>query len=234
MLRSLLVLLFLPPYVLAGSLIGYPIARLFGSPRLLYVLARVGVRIGFLLSGTRVKIEGLERLLADHRNVVVMPNHSSNLDGPLLFGFIPIDFKAVFKRELTRIPFFSYCLRYAGLIDVDRSQPEDAKRAIQRAVTSLRSGTCFIVFPEGTRSRDGQLGEFKKGGFVIAIEARSRIVPVAILGARPLLPRGRFAIRPGTVRVRVLDPIDAAAYSYEERERLVALVQGRIAAALAA
>jgi len=233
MLRSVLILLFLPPYTLLASLIGYALARLTGSPRVLYGLARFAVRVSLALAGTKVVFEGLEPLLRDHVNVVLMPNHESNLDAPILFGLIPVDLKAVYKREINRFPFFKHALRIAGFIDVDRGERADARRAVARAVASLRSGSCFVIFPEGTRSRTGALGNFKKGGFVVAIEAGSRIVPVAIKGARALMPRGRFAVRPGQVSVRVLDPVDASAYSYEDRERLIALVRGRIAAALA-
>ena len=233
MVRSVLVLLFLPVYTLLGSVIGYALARLTGSPLVLYRLARLAVRVSLALAGTKVVFEGLEALLRDHDNVVVMPNHESNLDAPILFGLIPVDLKAIYKREINRFPLFKHALHFAGFIDVDRGQRADARQAMARAVTSLRGGSCFVIFPEGTRSRTGSLGDFKKGGFVVAIEARSRIVPVAITGARALLPRGAFAVRPGQVRVRVLDPVDAAAYSYEDRERLIALVRGRIEAALA-
>jgi 1-acyl-sn-glycerol-3-phosphate acyltransferase len=233
MLSSILILLFLPLYTLVGSLFGYAIARLTGSPRVLYRLGRLGARTALALAGTKVVFEGLEPLLHDHGNVVVMPNHESNLDALILFGLVPIDFKAVYKREINRFPFFRHALHYAGFLDVDRSEKADARMAVTRAVLSLKSGSSFVIFPEGTRSRTGALGEFKKGGFVVAIEAGSRIVPVAIKGARALMPRGQFAVRPGEVTLRVLDPVDAAAYSYEDRERLIALVRGRIEEALA-
>ena len=232
-LRTLLVVLFLAPYSVLASVLGYPLARLQGSPALLYVLARFGARAACRLAGIRIEIEGLEHV-RDHRNLVLMPNHVSNLDAAILFGHIRLPFKAVAKRELFSFPFVHYCLRYAGFIDVDRRDPGQSRKAMTRAVASLKGGNCFIIFPEGTRSLNGELGEFRKGAFVVAIEAGSRIAPVAVLGAEKLMPRGRFVIQPGTVRIRVLDPVDAASYSYQDRDRLVAEVRGRIAAALPA
>jgi len=232
LIRTVLVLVLLGPYAILASLLGYPLARLAGSPRLLYGLARFAVRVSCRLAGISVVLEGTEHLHAPG-NTILMPNHTSHLDAALLFGLLPVEFKAVVKRELYRFPFVHYCLKFAGFIDVNRKDPIQSKRAIARAVESLKAGSNFIIFPEGTRSRTGELGDFKKGGFVVAIDAGSRIVPVAILGAQRLMPRGSFRIRPGTVRVRVLDPEDAASYSYEERARLTAVVRERIAAALA-
>jgi 1-acyl-sn-glycerol-3-phosphate acyltransferase len=232
-LRTLLVAVFLAPYTVLASIVGYPLARLQGSPALLYVLGRFGANAACRIAGIRIELEGLE-YLRDHRNLLLMPNHVSNLDAAILFGHIRVPFKAVVKRELLRFPFLHYCLRYAGFIEVDRRDPGQSRLAIKRAAASLKAGNCFIIFPEGTRSKNGELGEFKKGAFVVAIEAGSRIAPVAVMGAEKLMPRGRFAIQQGTVRVRVLDPVDAASYSYEDRDRLVAEVRGRIAAALPA
>jgi 1-acyl-sn-glycerol-3-phosphate acyltransferase len=231
--RTVLVVLFLGPYAILASVLGYPIARALGSPAVLYSLGRFGVRTAFFLAGIRVQLDGLERL-KPAENTVLMPNHVSHLDAAILFGMIPVPFKAVVKRELYRFPFVHYCLRYAGFIDVDRRRaPAEARSAIARAVSSLKAGSSFIIFPEGTRSDSGELGAFKKGAFAVAIEARSRIVPAAILDAAELMPKGGFWIRPGTVRVRLLDPVEAGEYSYEDRDGLVAEVRGRIARALA-
>jgi 1-acyl-sn-glycerol-3-phosphate acyltransferase len=232
MLRAALILAVIPPYVVIASMLGYPIARLLGSPRLLYNLGRFGCRMLLFLAGTRVVVEGSHHR-GPQRNVVIMPNHVSQLDAPvlaLIFG--DVDFKAVVKKELFRIPFFHYCLRFAGFIEVDRSAPSQSKRAIAAAVSSLKAGNCFLIFPEGTRTRTGALGEFKKGAFLVAMEAGSRILPVALSGFRELLPRGGLRIRPGTVHVRVLDPVDAGRYSYDSRDALIAEVRGRIATAL--
>ena len=231
LIRAALILAVIPPYVVLASLVGYPLARLLGSPALLYKLGRLGSRVMLFIAGTRLVVEGKERF-ADTRNVVVMPNHVSQLDAPVVALTLGIDFKAVVKTELYRTPFFGYCLRYAGFIEVDRKHPEQSRPAIGAAVASLKRGNCFLIFPEGTRTKTGRLGEFRKGGFVVAAEAGSRILPVAISGIRELLPRGGFSVKPGTVTVRVLDPVDAGGYSYDDRDRLIAEVRGRIAAAL--
>lgn len=231
MLRAALILAVIPPYVVFASMLGYPVARLLGSPELLYKLGRIGCRILLFMAGTRVVAEGLHHL-APERNVVIMPNHVSQLDAPVLAVILGVDFKAVVKTELFRIPFFQYCLRFAGFIEVDRTAPNQSKRAIAAAVSSLKAGHCFLIFPEGTRTRTGELGDFKKGAFLVAMEAGSRIVPVALSGIRELLPRGGLRIRPGTVHVRVLDPVDAGRYSYDSRDALIAEVRSRIARAL--
>jgi 1-acyl-sn-glycerol-3-phosphate acyltransferase len=231
MIRTALVLLFLAPYSILASVLGYPVAQLLGSPRILYSLGRFGVRTALGLAGVTVVFEGSDRLLG-RGNLVLMPNHVSNLDAAILFGLVELQPKAVVKKELYSFPFVHYCLRYAGFVEIDRKDKTQSKQAIARAVAALKAGSTFIIFPEGTRSRTGALGPFKKGAFVVAIEAGSTIVPLAIRGATELLPPGRFLIRPGKVVVRVLDAVDAAQYSYDDRERLLGEVRERIAEAL--
>jgi 1-acyl-sn-glycerol-3-phosphate acyltransferase len=232
MIRTAAAVAFLGLYVPAASLVGLPLAHLLRSPAVLYKLGRFGISVALMLSGTRVEVEGREKL-GDARNTVVMLNHVSNLDAPVLFEALGLDFKAVAKKEIFKVPFLGHVLRFAGFIEVDRGDRNQARTALDRAAQSLREGNCFLIFPEGTRTRTGELGPFKRGAFVAAIEAGSRIVPAALQGVRELMPRGRLRINPGTVRLRLLDPVDAGNYSYDDRERLAAEVRGRIAEALA-
>jgi 1-acyl-sn-glycerol-3-phosphate acyltransferase len=231
MLRAVLLVLVVAPYTALAALIGIPLAVVTGSAAPLYRLGHWGVRLALVLAGTRVVLEGRERL-GDGRNTVVISNHASHLDAPALFDSLGVDFKAVVKKEIFGWPFLGRVLRRAGFVAVDRGDRLQAARSLTRAAESLRAGACFLVFAEGTRSRTGELGPFKKGGFVAAIDAGSRIVPVAVYGGRELMPRGGFRVRPGTVRVRVLDPVEAGSYSYEDRNRLVADVHEKIARAL--
>jgi 1-acyl-sn-glycerol-3-phosphate acyltransferase len=232
MIRTAAVVTFLALYVPAASLVGLPLAHLLRSPAVLYKLGRFGISVALMLSGTRVVVEGREKL-GDARNTVVMPNHVSNLDVLVLFEALGLDFKAVAKKEVFKVPFLKHVLRFAGFIEVDRGDRSQARTALDRAAQSLREGNCFLIFPEGTRTRTGELGPFKRGAFVAAIEAGSRIVPAALQGVRELMPRGRLRINPGTVRLRLLDPVNAGSYSYDDRERLADEVRGRIADALA-
>jgi 1-acyl-sn-glycerol-3-phosphate acyltransferase len=232
MIRTAVVLAFLALYMPLASIVGLPLAYLLGSPAVLYKLGRFGIGVALVLSGTRVVVEGREKL-RDGRNMVVMPNHVSNLDVPVLFEALGLDFKAVAKKEIFKVPFLGRVLRFAGFIEVDRGDRVQSRQALDRAARSLREGNCFLIFPEGTRTHDGALGPFKKGAFVAAIEADSVIVPAALEGVRELMPRGRLRIRPGTVRLRLLDPVSTQGYSYDDRERLAAQVRGRIAEALA-
>jgi 1-acyl-sn-glycerol-3-phosphate acyltransferase len=229
--RAFLVVAIVLPYTALAALVGLPLAALTRSDAILYRLGHFGVRLALFLAGTRIVIEGLEKL-GDARNTVVISNHESHLDAPVLFEGLGTDFKAVVKKEIFSWPFLGPVLRRAGFVAVDRRDRMQSGLALARAAESLRAGACFLVFAEGTRSATGELGPFKKGGFVIAIEAGSRVVPVVVKGGRDLMPRGGFRIRGGVVRARVLDPLDAAGYSYADRDRLVREVHARIAAAV--
>src|SRR5438093_1991847 len=220
MIRTAAVLLFLGFYLPAASLVGLPMAHLLRSPAVLYRLGRFGIGIALLLSGTRVVIEGRENL-GDGRNTVVMPNHASHLDAPVLFEALALDFKAIAKKELFRIPFLGQVLRVAGFIEVDRGDRLQARQAVDRAARSLQEGNCFLIFPEGTRTRTGELGAFKKGAFVAAIVADSGIVPGAAQGGGAVVRRGIPGIRPDSVRSRLLGPMRPVIYSYAAGQRLV-------------
>jgi 1-acyl-sn-glycerol-3-phosphate acyltransferase len=231
MLRAILIVIVVLPYTALAALVGITVSLVTGSVGTLYRLGHWGVRLALFLAGTRIVLEGGEKL-GDVRNTVFISNHVSHLDAPVLFEALGTDLKAVVKREIFSWPFLGPVLRTAGFVAVSRRDRMQSGHALSRVAESLRQGACFLVFAEGTRSRTGELGAFKKGGFTISLEAGSRIVPVVVQGGRELMPAGGFRIRAGPVRVRVLDPIETAGYSYADRDRLAREVHARIARAL--
>lgn len=233
MIRTALVLAFLVPYAVIACPVALLLSLLSGSAGPLYLLSGWGFRGAFRLAGIRITTEHRERL-GDGRNTVLVSNHASHLDAPALFLALGVNFVALAKREVFDIPFFSAVIRRAGFIPIVRGDRTDAAGAVARMVAALRAGACVLVFPEGTRSSTGKLGPFKKGGFLAAVEAKSRLVPVALHGTGSLMPRHGYAVRPGDVRVSILDPVDAAGYSSADRDLVIAQVRSQIDKALTA
>jgi len=166
------------------------------------------------------------------RPAVYVANHQSQFDIPALVLTMPVDFRMVAKRMLLFIPFFGWALWLAGFIFVDRGNRERAIRSLDRAAVRLRRGTSVVIFAEGTRSPDGSLLPFKRGGFVLAIQAGVPVVPVTLRGGREVLPKGSLRIRPGTIDVHFGAPIDADWYTYETRDALIGTARAAIEARL--
>jgi 1-acyl-sn-glycerol-3-phosphate acyltransferase len=180
-------------------------------------LYRVGVKGAWLalwLAGVEIEVHGRENI-PQGRAAIYMSNHQSNSDPPAVITNIP-PVLVMAKHSFFRVPVLGTAMVYRGFIPVDRKNRERNKAAIDQAVESLKAGKSFMVFPEGTRSRDGRLQTFKKGVFVMAIRAGALIVPVSVSGARKIMPKGRFAIHPGRVRMTLHAPIDAGNYTLDE------------------
>ena len=231
MIRTALVLAFLVPYGLVACPLAVLASVALRSAGPLYGFSTFGLRCAFAIAGIRIAAAGRERL-GDIRNTVLVANHLSHLDPPAIYLALGVRLVALAKREVFHIPLFSTVLRRAGFLSIQRGDRADTTAAVARVVAALRGGACVLVFPEGTRSRSGELMPFKKGAFVAAIEAGSRVVPLAVHGTRALMPAHGYTLRPGRVRVTVLDSVDAGRYAYADRDALVAEVRGRIAAAL--
>ncbi len=157
-------------------------------------------------AGIKLEIEGLENLEPEGQYVFVS-NHSSLFDIPALLGSLPGEVRIIYKKELENILIFGRCLRKSPFIAVERSDPRNAMDSIEKAAQSFRQGGSVIVFAEGTRSKDGNLQEFKRGAFMLASRSEMPIVPVAVCGAGSILPKGERYFRPGIVKVRVGSPI---------------------------
>jgi 1-acyl-sn-glycerol-3-phosphate acyltransferase len=167
------------------------------------------------------------------RPSIYVANHQSQLDIPALALAMKPDFRMVAKRELLYIPVFGWALWLAGFVFIDRTDRAKAIRSLDRTTRMIRKRTSVVVFAEGTRSPDGRLLPFKKGGFILALQAGVPIVPVSIRGGHEVLPKGSLRIRPGTIDVVFGEPVSTSSYSLETKDDLIAAVRERIAAGLA-
>ena len=172
------------------------------------------------VSGIRTMSTGFDQHLRD-RSYIYMSNHQSNFDIPVLFSALPVQFRWLAKAELFRIPIFGPSMRGAGYISIDRSNRKSAFNSLTRAAEAIRNGTSVMIFPEGTRSTDGKLLPYKKGGFVMAVDAGVPIVPVVITGTHSIMPKGHLLIRRRWVRVHIGSPIETSAFSRKTKDDLM-------------
>ena len=200
------------------SLVLWPFDR---DGRMQHSCARLWCRLIGWTIGARLKVHGTERVSRECC-YVYMANHASLIDIPALFACLPYQFHIMAKKELFYVPFLGWHLRAAGHFAIDRSDARRTARSIRRVVMALRKGRSLAVFPEGTRSADGRVKEFKPGSFKIALRAGAAIVPVTIRGAHELLPKGSLAPRAGRVDVIIGEPIETASYSEARLPDLIA------------
>lgn len=193
-------------------------------------IKRWGGRNVLGVSGVRVTVEGVEHVPREG-GYVLISNHESHLDGPLLVGWFPRTFTIVAKRELFRIPIMGMGFRAFGFVEVDRGDHSQAVGSMDAATTHLRGGGGVLVFPEGHRAKSPALQPFKKGGFVQALKAGVPVIPAGIAGTREVLPSGRTDIRPGAVHLCIGPPISVQGMTVEDRDILTAEAE-RIVAAL--
>jgi 1-acyl-sn-glycerol-3-phosphate acyltransferase len=166
------------------------------------------------------------------KSYIVVSNHQSHYDIFVLYGWLGIDLKWVIKKELRKVPVFGYAAEKGGNVLIDRSNPKEAYADLERARSRITGGTSLIILPEGTRSRDGSLGDFKKGAFQIALDLGLPILPVNITGTRRILPPGTFDLFPGRAVMRIHEPVEASRYDTSSMDRLIAEVRERILAGI--
>ncbi len=179
----------------------------FTDRRVFYPFARNWSRLLLAICGVRVKSEGLE-LYTDGTAHVYVCNHSSLFDIPILLATLPSGAAIMYKRELEKIPIFGWCLRLSPFIAVTREDPRNAMVSIEQAAEAVRNGGSALIFPEGTRSADGSLGEFRRGAVAVALRAGKPIAPLAIIGANRILPKKSLYFHAGTVILRAAPPIE--------------------------
>ena len=190
-------------------------------------VARMWSRLWLWASGLRLEAH-FEQPLEPGRGYVFLANHASWLDIPVLFTTVPGRLIFLAKRSLFRLPVFGWVLRLGGFVPVDRGDRERARDAFTVAASGIDAETRIVVFPEGTRSHDGRLLPFHRGGFLLALKSGLPIVPVGIQGTFQVKPRGRFRVCPGPVTVRFGRPIEVVAYGIRGRRQLMADVRARL------
>jgi 1-acyl-sn-glycerol-3-phosphate acyltransferase len=223
---SLYILVLGPPLLLWTLVTGRPLA--------LYRVGAVGAALGLRLSGIHVEVRSGERIQYS-RAAVYAVNHTSNVEPPIVFLVLRNLFprlRFLYKAELRKLPILVRAFDVAGFVPLERGNREQSLPAIERAADALRAGNSFLIFPEGTRSRTGELLPFKKGGFIMAIKAQTPIVPVAISGARAAMRKGSPIIHPVRVTVSFGEPIQTAGLTLDDRDVLVERARSVVAAML--
>jgi 1-acyl-sn-glycerol-3-phosphate acyltransferase len=219
MLRAYLFLLFYTPLTLALAASAIVFTLFDSTGKWYHRCARLWSRAGLRMAGVDVTATGLHQVPASGP-VIFVSNHLSNFDILALYRAIPLQFAWIAKEELFKIPVFGYSMKRAGYIPLDRSHGRRALRSMEAAAAKIRGGTSVIIFPEGTRSLDGNLLPFKKGGFMLAARSGVPIVPVTINGSRRINPGKQIELHPGSIVVTFGPPIETAGMAKKDDELL--------------
>ena len=229
MIRALIAVIFWALYVPIAALIGFPYTLITRKIEFLWQLGMWGARGGVWLSGVRTRIVGAEHL-DPKQPYIFMSNHVSNIDPPIIVPLLGRRMSILAKKELFDIPVLGTALKLANLVPVDRRNRDAAIDSVHRAVEVLKSGLSILVYPEGTRTQDGKLRQFKKGPFHMAMESGVPVVPLTIVGAYEIWPKGEFAIHPATATLVVHKPIDPK--DFTDRDQLMTAVRASIESGL--
>jgi len=206
---------------------------LFKSSRPLLWAGKNAMRLGPKILGIRVEVTGVDAV-EENKSYIFMSNHLSFLDGPLLYSVIPQPIRVILKKEIFRIPFIGFGMKQVGFVPVDRKGIRGGKKSIDHAVRLMKEkGYSFLIFPEGTRSRNGKLQEFRRGGFFLALASQSAIVPISIQGTYELMPKGSFFVKKGKIKVSFHPPVSVRGSHKEDLPVLLEKVRSVIRSGLA-
>ena len=210
-----IILFFLPLTYFWGA-VSYVASFLDANGNLAHRCITHWARTSLALAGLRVHIEGQERINPQN-TYVFMPNHASFLDPLLAFAYIPCDSRHVIKEELFSVPLLGLVLRRSGQIPMNRKNPLKAMRSLRQAADLLKEGISVVVFPEGTRTPNGEIQEFKTALFILPIRSRIPVVPVLIEGTFQALKRGTILLNPVPLKMTFYDPIPADSFGVRDR-----------------
>jgi len=195
--------------------------------KVIHRYGRLWGKICLLANRVKVRVEGTEHLKGEGP-FIFMCNHQGSYDIFALLGSFPFRFKWLAKKELFSVPFFGWVLAAAGYVSVDRAGTRETVEAMNEAAQKVRKGMSLLIFPEGSRSPDGSIQPFKKGGFTLAIKSKVPIIPLSISGSREVMPKGKFTSASGEIRIRIDHPIETQNYSMKDRTLLMEKVSQTI------
>lgn len=227
--RTLAAVVFLFTLVPLAALVAFPWTFISGKPDFLYAVGMGFAHYAVRIAGVNIRMVGMDQF-DPAGTYIFMSNHVSNLDPPVLIPMIPRRTSVLAKRELWKIPILAKALDLAEIVPVERNNRESAIESIRRASEVMRHGINMTIYPEGTRSRDGRLLTFKKGPFHLAAETGFPIIPVTILETEDMMPKGHFAVRPGTATLVFHAPVDPK--KFNSREELMQAVRDVINSSL--
>ncbi|MGD8889318.1 MAG: lysophospholipid acyltransferase family protein [Desulfobacterales bacterium] len=196
-----------------------------GNP--VHLVARLWARSILFVSRIKVTVNGLSNVDSS-KSFIYMSNHQSNFDIPVLLAYIPGQFRWLAKAELFKIPIFGHGMRGAGYISIDRFNRDSAFQSIDQAAKKIKDGVSVMIFPEGTRSKDGRIRPFKKGGFIMALNSGVPIVPVIVRGTWPIMSKDSLRINRGNVYLDIKQPIDTHGYTRDNKQLLIDRVRAVI------
>ena len=199
-----------------------------GQNKALYYASQVWSTLLMLTCGVTLEIHGEENLDTSEARIYVS-NHQSNFDIPILFKALPVGLFFISKIELKKIPFMGWYMWLVGMIFIDRKHPEKAKKSLIEAGEQIKRGKNILSFPEGTRSKTGKMGMFKRGSFVLASQAGVTVVPIAILGTEKAIPTGKFEIHSTHVKVNIGKPIDPKQFGPKGVDQFAAYTRDQVA-----
>jgi len=176
----------------------------------LFKVSRFWSRYLILPFVAKIRVKGLKNIPRG-KPVIFVSNHQSYLDIPAILAYLPGSYRFIVKREYFGTPILGPYTKQSGHLSVDREVGAEAHKTLMEAVDLVKNGKSIIIFPEGTRTKDGRLGRFKRGGFVLAFETGAPIVPMAISGSHRILKRNGFLLSPGKIDLRIGEPIHVKA-----------------------